>query len=77
MSGGDARLQALDAYLAGREADGYRIETRTGFQAVIWRRHALYFLLRWVSRGSAQERLVVSVGQDGEVTSVAAEPVRW
>jgi hypothetical protein len=72
-----ARSRALDAYLAQREADGYRIETRTGLQAVIYRRHSLYFLLRWVARGSAQQRFVVSVGQDGDVTSVAAEPVRW
>jgi hypothetical protein len=73
----DARARALDAYLAEREADGYRVETRTGLQAVICRRHSLYFLLRWVARGSAQRRMVVSVDRDGEVTSVAAEPVRW
>jgi hypothetical protein len=73
----DARLQALDAYLVQREADGYRIETRTGMQAVICRRHRLHFVLRWVARGSAQQRLVVSVDEDGAVTSVAAEPVRW
>jgi hypothetical protein len=74
---GDARSQALDAYLAQCEADGYRIETRSGLQAVIGRRHRFYFLLPWVARGSAQRRLVVSVDQNGEVTSVAAEPVRW
>ncbi|HEY1370246.1 MAG TPA: hypothetical protein VGF23_24170 [Gaiellaceae bacterium] len=74
---GAARADALDAYLAQREADGYRIETRTDLQAVICRRHRLYFLLRWIARASAQQRLVVSVDQDGEVTSVEAEPVRW
>jgi hypothetical protein len=74
---GEARARALDAYLVKREADGYRIETRTDLQAVICRRHRLYFLVRWVARDSAQDRLVVSVDQDGEVTSVAAEPVRW
>jgi hypothetical protein len=73
----DARSQALDTYLAQREADGYRIETRTRLQAVICRRHRLHFVLRWVSRGNAQHRLVVSVNQHGEVTSVAAKPVRW
>jgi len=31
------RFDALDAYLAQREADGYRIETRTAVQAVIVR----------------------------------------
>lgn len=73
----DARSQALDAFLAEREAHGYRIETRTAMQAVICRRHRLHFVLRWVARGSAQDRLVVSVDQHGEVRSVAAEPVRW
>ena len=76
-SGDDARSQALDAFLAQREADGYRIETRTGMQAVICRRDRLHIVRRWVTRGSAQQRLVVSVDQDGAVTSVEAEPVRW
>jgi hypothetical protein len=71
------RSVALDSYLAGRAAEGFRVETRTALQAVIVRRHRLYFLLRWVSRGSAEERLVVSVDQHGDVTSLAAEPVRW
>jgi hypothetical protein len=74
---GDARLVALDAYLAQREADGYRVETRSGVQAVICRRHRLYFVLRWFARETAQRRLVVSVDQHGEVTAAAAEPVRW
>jgi hypothetical protein len=73
----DARSQALDAYLAQREADGYKIETRTRGQAVICRRHRLHFLLRWVSSSNAEERLVVSVDEHGQVASVAAEPVRW
>jgi hypothetical protein len=73
----DLRSRALDAFLAEREADGYRIETRSQLQAVICRRHRLHVLLRWVARGSAQRRWVVSVDQHGEVTSVAAEPVRW
>ena len=71
------RSQALDSFLAQREADGYRIETRTGMQAVICRRHRLHFVLRWVARGSTERRLVVSVDQAGAVTSVEAEPVRW
>ena len=76
-SADDLRASALDAYLAQRQADGYRTETRTGMQAVIVRRHPLYFVLRWFARGMAQRRLVVSVDQHGEVTSVDAEPVRW
>ncbi|HWC45397.1 MAG TPA: hypothetical protein VG868_04720 [Casimicrobiaceae bacterium] len=81
MSGGgpaaEARSAALDAYLARRAAQGFSVETRSGVQAVIVRRHRLYFLLRWFARGRAEERLVVSVDQDGEVASLAAEPVRW
>jgi hypothetical protein len=73
----DTRARALDAFLAQREADGYRIETRSRLQAVICRRHRLHLVLRWVARGSAQRRLVVSVDQHGVVTSVAAEPLRW
>jgi hypothetical protein len=73
----DLRSSALDAYLARRKADGYSTETRTGLQAVIIRRHALFFVLRWVARSRAQRRLVVSVDEHGEVTSVEAEPVRW
>ena len=73
----EARAAALEAYLAQRAAQGYRVETRSGTQAVIVRRHRLYFLLRWFARGLAEERLVVSVDEHGEVGSLAAEPVRW
>jgi hypothetical protein len=73
----DARSAALDAYLARRATQGFRVETRSGVQAVIVRRHRLYFVLRWFARGLAEQRLVVSVDQDGEVASLAAEPVRW
>jgi hypothetical protein len=73
----DERSAALDAYVAERVADGFRVETRSGMQAVISRRHRFYFVLRWVARKRAEERLVVSVDQHGEVTSSAAEPVRW
>jgi hypothetical protein len=73
----DVRSAALDAYLARRATQGFRVETRTGVQAVIVRRHRLYFVLRWFARGLAEQRLVVSVDQDGEVASLAAEPVRW
>jgi hypothetical protein len=73
----EARSVALEAYLARRSAQGYRVETRSGSQAVIVRRHGLYFLLRWFARGRAEQRLVVSVDQHGEVDVLAAEPVRW
>ena len=70
----DARSQAFDAFLRQREAEGYRIETRTGMQAVIYRRHRLHFLLRLVAGGSEPRRLLVSVDQQAHVTSVAVKP---
>lgn len=73
----EARSAALDAYLARRTKQGFRVETRSGSQAVIVRRHRLYFLLRWFAHGRAEQRLVVSVDQHGEIASLAAEPVRW
>lgn len=73
----DTRSVALDDYLARRAGQGFRVETRSGVQAVIVRRHRLHVLLRWFAPGRAQQRLVVSVDQHGEVTSLAAEPVRW
>ena len=73
----EARSAALDAYIARRTAQGFRVETRSGNQAVIVRRHRLYFLLHWIARGSAEQRFVISVDQHGEVDVLAAEPVRW
>lgn len=73
----DGRSAALDAYLARLAVQGFRIETRSEIQAVIVRRHRLHFVLRWFAPGRAEQRLVVSVDQHGEVTSLAAEPVRW
>ena len=71
------RSAALDAYIARRVAQGFRVETRSGAQAVIVRRHRLYFVLHFFVRGRAEQRYVVSVDQHGEVDSLAAEPVRW
>jgi len=73
----DARSAALDAYLVRRAANGFRVETRSGGQAVILRRHRLHFLLRWFAHGLAEQRLVVSVDQHGQIVARAAEPVRW
>ena len=73
----DARSAALDVYLERQAAHGFRVETRSGVQAVIVRRYRLYFLLRLVARARAEQRLVVSVDEHGEVASLAAEPVRW
>ncbi len=71
----DARSQALDAFLIQREAEGYRIETRTVMQAVICRRRRPHVVLRLLARGDAQRRLVVSVDQHARISSVAVEPV--
>jgi hypothetical protein len=73
----DPRSAALDAYIARREAQGFRVETRSGLQAVIVRRHPLYFVLRWFAQGKAEQRFVVSVDEHGEVASLPAQPVRW
>jgi len=72
----DARCAALDAYLDERLGDGFLVESRTSVQAIIVRQHRLS-PLRWLGRRRAQQRLVVSVDQDGAVTSIAAEPRRW
>jgi len=70
--GDDGPSQALDAFLRLREAEGYRVEARTGRQAVICRRR--HRLLRLLAHGGAQRRLLVSVDQQAHVTSVAVEP---
>lgn len=71
------RGAALDSFLARKATQGFRIETRSTAQAVIVRQRRPHFLLRWVLRERAEQRLVVSVDQHGNVTSVAAEPLRW
>jgi len=73
----DARSAALDAYIAQRGVQGFQVETRSGLQAVIARRHPLYFLLRWFARGLAEQRFVVSVNEHCEVATLTAEPRRW
>ena len=70
----DARSQAFDAFLRQRESEGYRIETRAGMQAVIYRRHRLHFLLRLVAGGSDPRRLLVSVDRHAQISSVAVKP---
>lgn len=73
----EARSAALDAYLAQRGAQGFRVETRTGVQAVIVRRHPLHFALRWLAKDRAEQRFVISVDEHGEVAAVPAQPLRW
>ena len=74
---GDSRSAALDAYLAERGAHGFKVETRSGRQAVIVRRHPLHFALRWVAKDRAEKRFVISVDEHGTVAAVPAQPVRW
>jgi hypothetical protein len=73
----DARSGALDAYLTQRGAQGFRVETRSGLQAVIVRRHPLHFALRWVAKDRAEQRFVISVDEHGTVAAVPAQPLRW
>ena len=73
----DARSAALEAYIAQRGAQGFRVETRSGLQAVIVRRHPLHFALRWVAKDRAEQRFVVSVDEHGEVAALPAQPLRW
>ena len=73
----DPRAIALNAYLEQQRAHGFSVETRSALQAVIVKRHRLHLLLRLIARARAEQRLVVSVDQHGEVTTLEAEPLRW
>ena len=73
----DARSAALDSYLTRRGEQGFRVETRSGLQAVIVRRHPLHFALRWLAKDRAEQRLVISVDEHGKVAAVPAQPLRW
>jgi hypothetical protein len=69
----ELRVRALDAYLDERASAGYSVETRTQTQAIIVRTRGW----RWLSRRGAGGRHVVSVDDNGLMTSLPAEPVRW
>lgn len=69
------RRDALSAFLDARIAAGYRVETRTGTQAIIAPTGARGVLSRF-RRSSGQGRQVVSVDDRGEVTVSPAEPLR-
>ena len=72
----DERKQALDAYLVGRTADGFQVESRTDTQAIITRKGLVAGLLERVGL-DGRKRQVVSVDEHGIVTARPAEPVRW
>jgi hypothetical protein len=69
------RRDVLSAFLEARVAAGYRVETRTGTQAIIapTGRRSLFDRLR---RSGAEGRQVVSVDDQGDVTVAPAEPLR-
>lgn len=73
----ETRSAALDAYIVRRGAQGFRVETRSGLQAVLVRRHPLYFRLRWIAGEKAVQRFVVSVDEHGEIAALPAQPLRW
>jgi hypothetical protein len=73
----EARSAALDAYIVQRGTHGFRVETRSGLQAVLVRRHPLYFRLRWIAGDKAEQRVVVSVDEHGEIAALPAQPLRW
>lgn len=70
---GEARKAALEAYLAGCESQGFRVESRTDTQAVIVRRRRL---ARY-RRGRGSTRVVVWVDEHGTVERRAIEARRW
>jgi type II secretory pathway component PulM len=72
-----ARSDALEAHLAERGVQGFRVETRSELQAVIVRRHPMHFALRWVAKDRAEKRLVISVDEHGTIAAAPAEPLRW
>ncbi len=70
----DARRNALDAFLAARIEDGWRVESRTPTQAIIVSKEGL--LGRFSKPSKDQVRQVVVVDEHGEVTTTAAQPLR-
>jgi hypothetical protein len=70
------RNRALDAFLETKVREGCRIETHTDTHAIIIDGgNRKRFLRRLLGRG-AGNRYVVSVDERGEVTMIAAEPIR-
>ena len=70
------RKRALNAFLETKVREGWRIETHTDTHAIIVDGgNGKGFLSRLLRRG-AGGRYVVSVDEQGEVTMIAAEPIR-
>jgi hypothetical protein len=70
------RKDALDAFLEGKLREGFEIETRTDTHAIVVERHKPKSFLGRFRVSGAAKRYVVSVDEHGEVTMIAAEPIR-
>ena len=71
----ELRRDALNTFLETQVAAGYRVETRTGTQAIIAPTGVRTVLTR-LRRSWGPARQVVSVDDRGEVTVSPAEPLR-
>jgi hypothetical protein len=67
------RKHGLDAFLAERIREGFKIETRTDTHAIIYRRPTG---LRRLRTGHNPGRFVVEVDEDGRASMRPAEPRR-
>ena len=73
----DLRTNALLAFLAERVATGYKIETQTETHAIIVEPRRLMNAFGLRRATGHDRRQVVSVDEDGIVTTEPAEPIRW
>lgn len=69
----DARKDALDAFLAARIAEGWRVESRTRVQAII---SPEGLLGRFRKPSKDHTRQVIVVDEHGMVTTTPAQPLR-
>jgi hypothetical protein len=67
------RRAALTAHLEREAANGFEIETRSATQAVVVRNRRGWRHLRRRS----MDRRVLSIDEDGLVTTDTAQPLRW
>jgi hypothetical protein len=70
------REKALDAFLATKVREGWRIETHTQMHAIIVDGSNRKRLFSRVRGRGAGGRYVVSVDEQGDVTMIPAEPIR-
>jgi hypothetical protein len=70
------RKRALDAYLAGRCSDGFRLVNRTDTHAIIARRGLAAGLVERIGLNGRKPQ-VISVDEHATVKARPAEPVRW